>query len=77
MGERRGPYRGLVCTPEGRRTLGIPRCRWENIVKIGLQQVRGEGMVWIDVAQDRDKWRVVVNAVMHFWVSVNYREFLD
>ena len=57
MGERRGVYRVLVGEPEGKRPLGKPRRRWEDSIKIGLQEVRCEGMDWIDLAQDRDSWR--------------------
>ena len=53
MGERGGVYRVLVRKPEGKRPIGRPRCRWENI-KMDLQEVGCEGMDWIDVAQDRD-----------------------
>jgi hypothetical protein len=67
MGEQRGAYRSLEGKPEGRRTLGGPRRRWEDIIKINLPEVR-VGMDWIDLAQDRDRWRALVNAVMNFRV---------
>jgi hypothetical protein len=54
--------------PEGKRPLGRPRHRWENNIKMDLGQVGG-GMHWIDLAQDRDSWRVVVNAVMNLGFS--------
>ena len=66
MGERRGVYRVLVGKPEGKRPLGRPRCRWED--KMELQEVGCVGMDWIDLAQDRDRWRAVVNAVMNLRV---------
>jgi hypothetical protein len=69
MGEGRGAYRILVGRPEGRRPLGRPRCRWNDNIKMDLQEVEwGRGMDWIDMAQDRDRWRAVVNAVMNLWL---------
>jgi hypothetical protein len=67
MGEKRGAYRILVGRPEGRRPLGRSRRRWEDNIKMGLQEV-GWGMDWIELAQDRDRWRAVVNAVMNLRV---------
>jgi len=55
MGEMRGVYRGLVGKPEGMRPLGRPRHRWEDNIKMHLQEVRCEGMEWIDLAQDKDR----------------------
>ena len=68
-GERRGVYRLLVGKPEGKRSLGKPRHRWENNIKMDLQDVGCGGMDWIELAQDRDKWRVLVNAVMNLRVA--------
>jgi hypothetical protein len=68
MGERRGAYWILVGRPEGRRPLGRPRCRWEDNIKIDLQDVGSEGVDWIDMAQDRDRWRALVSAVMNLRV---------
>jgi hypothetical protein len=68
MGEERGAYRILVGRPEGRRPLGRPRRRWEDNIKIDLQEVGWEGVDWIDMAHDRDRWRAVVNAVMNLRV---------
>jgi hypothetical protein len=65
MGERRGGYRDLVGKPDGRRPLGRPRHKWEDNIKINLQDVSSEGMDWIDLAQDRDRWMAFLNAVMN------------
>ena len=58
-------YRVLVGKPEGKGPLGRPRRRWEDNIKMDLQGVRGGGMDWIELAQDRDRWRALVNAVMN------------
>ena len=68
MGERRGVYRVLVGKPEGKTPLGRPRRRWEDNIKMGLQEVGCGGVDWIELAQDRDRWRVLVNAVMNLRV---------
>jgi hypothetical protein len=68
MGERRGAYRALVGKPEGGRPLERPRRRWEDNIKMDLREVGWRGMDWINVAQDRDRWRALVNAVMNFRV---------
>ena len=57
--------RVLVGKPEGRRPLGRPRCRWEDNIKMDLRHVGCGGMDLVDLAQDRDSWRVLVNAVMN------------
>jgi hypothetical protein len=67
MGEKIGVYRILVGRPGGGRPLGRPRRRWEDNIKIDLQDV-GRDMDWIELAQDRDRWRAVVNAVMNLRV---------
>jgi hypothetical protein len=64
MGEKRGAYMILVGRPEGRRPLGRPRHRWDDNIKMDLQEVGRGGMNWIEVAQDRDRWQALVNAVM-------------
>jgi len=68
MGEGRGVYRVLVGKPEGKRPLGRPRHRWEDNIKMDLQEVVRGGMDWIDLAQDRDRWRALVNAAMNLRV---------
>jgi len=68
MGERRGVYRVLVGKPEGKRVLGRPRRRWEDNIKINLQEVGCGGMDWIELVQDRDTWRALVNAAMNLRV---------
>jgi hypothetical protein len=68
MGEGRGVYRVLVGIPEGKRTLGRQRRRWEDNIKMDLQEVGCGGKGWIELAQDRDRWRALVNAVMNLRV---------
>ena len=65
MGERKVVYRISVGKPEGRRPLGRSRRRWEDNIKMDLQEVGCEGMDWIELAQDRDRWWALVNAVMN------------
>ena len=65
MGVGRGVYRVSVRKPEGKRPLGSPTLRWEDNITMDLQEVGCEGTDWIELAQDRDKWRALVNAVMN------------
>jgi hypothetical protein len=65
-GEKRKAYRILVGKPEGKRPLGRPR--WEDIIKMDLRETGWGGMDWIDLAQDRDQWRALVNTVMNLRV---------
>ena len=69
MGERRGVYSVLVGKPEGKRPLGRHRRKWEDNIKIDLQEVGCVCMDWSELAQDRDRWRTLVNAVMNFRVQ--------
>ena len=68
MEERRCVYRILVGRPEGKSSLGRSRRKWEDNIKMDLQDVGWESMEWIDVAQDRDRCWALVNAVMSIWV---------
>jgi hypothetical protein len=68
IGERRDVHRVLVGKPEGKRPLGRPRHRWEDNIKMGLQEVGCGGADWIELAQDKDRWRALVNVVMKLWV---------
>ena len=68
MGEQRGVYRVLVGKPEGRRPLGRPRHRWVDNIRMDLQEVGCRCMDWIGLAQDRDRWRTLVSAVMNIRV---------
>jgi hypothetical protein len=68
MGERRGVYRVLVGKPEGKKPLGRARRRWEDNIEMDFQEVGCGGMDWMERAQDRDRWRAFVNAVMNFRV---------
>jgi len=65
---RRGVYRVSVGKTDGKRPLGRPRRRWEDNIKIDLQEVGCGGMDWIELARDRDRWRAHVNAVMNLRV---------
>jgi hypothetical protein len=68
MGEGRSVHRVLVGKPEGKRPLGRPRRRWEDNIKMDLQEVEGGYGDWMELAQDRDRWRALVSAVINFRV---------
>jgi hypothetical protein len=76
MGDRRGTYRILVGRHKRRRPLGRVRHRWEVNTKLDIQKIGWGDVHWIDVAQDREKWHAVVNAVMNFMLPKNARNFL-
>jgi hypothetical protein len=61
---------------EGKRQLEIPRGTWEDNIKIDLQEVGCGGMDWIELAQDRERWRALVNAAMNLWVAQSLGNFL-
>jgi hypothetical protein len=73
MGKRRNACRILVGKPEGKRSLGRPRRRWVDNIKMDLREVGWDGRDWIDLTQDRDRWRAHVNAPG----SINCWEVLD
>jgi hypothetical protein len=68
MGEGRGVHRVLVGKPEGKGPLGRPRRRWEDNIKMAFQEVGGGYGDWMELGQDRDRWRALVSAVMNFRV---------
>jgi hypothetical protein len=68
MGDGRGVYKGLVGKPKEKGSLGRHRRRWEDNIKTDLQEVGYEGMDWIELAQDRNRWRALVNVVMNILV---------
>ena len=74
MGNRRGVYRVLVGKPEGKRPLVRPRRKWEDYIKMDLREVGG--MDWIELAQDRDRLRTLVNAVVNLRLPHNAGNFL-
>jgi hypothetical protein len=76
MGEWRGVYRISVGKPEGKRPLGRPRHRWEANIRMDLQEMGCEGKDWIQLDQDIDRWRVLVNAVMNLRVPQSAGNFL-
>jgi hypothetical protein len=71
MAEKRNAYRLLVGKPEVKRPLGSPRRRWVDNIKVDLREIGWDGMNWIDLAQDRDRWRAFVNTVMNLGFHKN------
>jgi hypothetical protein len=76
MGEKSGAYRFLAATPEGKKSLGRPRRRWEDNTRMDLQEVLCGGMDWIDLVRDRGRWWALVGAVMDLRVPYNAENFL-
>jgi hypothetical protein len=70
MGEERNVYRVLVEKPERKRPLARPRCRWEDGIRMDLREIGCGSVDWIQLAQDRDRWRALVNTVMNIQVLV-------
>ena len=68
MREGRGVHRVLVGKPEGKRPLRRPRRRWEDNIKMDVQEVECGSMDWIELAQDRDRWQALVNAIINLRV---------
>jgi hypothetical protein len=75
--EMRNAHRILVAEPEGKRILSRPRRRWEDNIKMDLREVRWGDMNWIDLAQNRDQWRALVNRVLNLRVPLNVGKFLS
>jgi hypothetical protein len=84
MGEKRKLYKVMVGKPEGKRPPGKPRRRWKNGIRMYLRETGWGSVDWIQLAQDRDRWRALVNTVMNLWVLAplsyyyyhNYYHFL-
>jgi hypothetical protein len=68
MGEERNVYRVLMGKPEGKRPIGRPRRRWEDGIRMDLREIGCRSIDWIQMAQDRDRWRSLVNTVMNLRV---------
>jgi hypothetical protein len=68
MAEERGVHRVMMEKPEGKRPLGRPRHRWEDNIKMGIQEVGGGCVDWMELAQDRDRWRAIVSTVKNLRV---------
>jgi hypothetical protein len=68
MGEKRNAYRIFVGKPECKRPVGRPKRRWADNITMDLRVIGWDGMDWIDVAQDRDEWRALVNIIMNIRV---------
>jgi hypothetical protein len=69
MGEKGNAYRLLVGKPEGKRPLGRPKCRWVDNIRMDPGEVGWGNVDWIGLAQDRNRWRALVNAIMNLRVS--------
>jgi hypothetical protein len=76
-GEKKNAYRIVVAKPERKRSLGRPRRRWVDSIKMDLREIGCDGVHWIDLAQDRDNWRALVSTVMSLRVPQNDGKFLE
>jgi hypothetical protein len=65
MGEKRNAYRILVGKPQGKKPLGRPRCRWVGNIEIDIREIGWDSMDWLDLVQDSDQWRALVNTVIN------------
>jgi hypothetical protein len=74
--KKRNAYRILMGKPEGKRPLGRPGRRWVDNIKMDIRETGWDGMVWIDMAQDRRQWRALVNTVLNVQVPKNAGKFL-
>jgi hypothetical protein len=77
LGEKRNAYKILVGKAERKIPIGIPRCRWEDNIKMDLRLVGWSDMGWIVLAQDRDQRRALVNTVVNCWVPLSVGKFLS
>jgi hypothetical protein len=77
LGEKRNVDRLLVGKPEAKRPLGRSSCRWVGNINMDLVEIGLGGVDWIGLAQDRDRWRALVNAVMNLWVHYNDGKLLS
>jgi hypothetical protein len=75
-GRKRIACRILVGKPEGKKPLGRSRRRWVDNIKLGLREIEWDGLNSIDLAQDRNQWRVLVNTVMNLRIAYNFGNFL-
>jgi hypothetical protein len=75
--EKRNACKILVGKPEGKRPLGRPRQRYVDTIEIDLREMKWDGMDWIDLAQDRDQWRGLVNTVINLRVPKDVRKYLS
>jgi hypothetical protein len=76
-GEKRNAYRILLGNPEGKRPLGRPSSRWADNIKMDLRELGWGDMDWIDLAQNRDQWRALVNTVMNLRAPLSVGKFLS
>ena len=72
MAEERSAFKILAGKPTGKRPLGRPRRRWDDNIRMDLEEIGINAGNWVDSAQDRGYWRAFVNAALNFWVSINH-----